>query len=256
MTIKLIAFLQSESFQKRDSEEALIFNKIKSITPEMITGFEFTDKVVGIIGCGRVAQALAAELQPHCQAILGYDEDPRYVYERFHLRNPLVRPRIEYCALPELLERADIITIHTSGPFKVFRGQQLLRAKRKPCIIDTARDGTIDEASLLSALKGKKIRSAALTIPYQQIKHADYTDYVKQLIAFRNVVIAPSLGKPITAAHKKNSLALARAVIAYLLNGDLSLAVNPYAVAGLEERTSYPLSVQGRRGAVPFFLNS
>ena len=253
LAIRLMTFVLSEAFQERKSGEALVFTDIKSIVPECPTGYELSNKVVGLIGCGRVAQALAVELQPHCRTILGYDEDPQTVYDRFHSRDPLVRPRIEYCTINELLERADVITVHTSGPQKVFRGRQLQYAKRRPYIIDTARDGTLDERSLLSALKTDKIRGAAITAPQKELTKGNYSDIVKRFMAFSNVVIAPTLGRPTAAAHKKNSKALVQAIIDFLLSGSLELAVNPYVVVGGENSVDYPLSVQGRRGVVPYW---
>ena len=253
LAIRLLTYMLSESFQERKSGQALIFTDIKSILPESPTGYELSDKVVGLIGCGRVAQALAVELQAHCRTILGYDEDPRTVYDRFHSRDPLVRSRIEYCTVNELLERADVITVHTSGPQKVFRGRQLQYAKRKPYIVDTARDGTIDERSLLSALKTDKIRGAAITVPQKQLAKGGYPDFVKRFISFSNVVVAPTLGRPTVVAHKKNSKVLVQAVIDFLLSGSLELAVNPYVVVGGENSVDYPLSVQGRRGVVPYW---
>ena len=95
---RLMVFLLSDSFQQHKGKKATVI-----LDP------------VGLIGCGRVAQALALMVLPHCARVLGFDSHPRAVYEEFHLPDPLLRPVIEYCQIEEVVKRADIISIHTSG---------------------------------------------------------------------------------------------------------------------------------------------
>lgn len=62
-----------------DAQEALVLKNVASLVPDAYTGFELADKPVGLIGCGRVAQALAMQIEPHCKCVLGYDSRPEEV---------------------------------------------------------------------------------------------------------------------------------------------------------------------------------
>lgn len=254
LTKRLMIFVLSKSFQKRDAQKAYVLQDAEDIVPKSYTGFELADKTVGLIGCGRVAQALAMEIVPHCKRVLGYDNNPLAVYNDFHLPNPLERPVIEYCQLAQICERADVISIHISGNEKVFLIDEIFHAKNKPFVINTARDSIIGEQALLQALKNEWIQGAAFTAPAQEIQDGSYSDSIKPFLSFGNVVIAPSQGKPVSEAHKKNSKVLARAVIDYLTNEDMSLAVNPPERFGGKVDTTYPLSVQSRQVSIPLKL--
>ncbi|MEA3413369.1 MAG: NAD(P)-dependent oxidoreductase [Pseudomonadota bacterium] len=254
LTKRLFIYVLSKSFQKRDAQEALVLKDVESIVPDSYTGFELADKTVGLIGCGRVAQALAMQIEPHCKCVLGHDSHPEVVYRNHHLTNPLEHPLIEYCQFIEIAEEADVVSIHTSGDEKVRGMEEIYRSDRMPFIVDTSRNETCHRSDLLSALSEERIQGAAFTVPYQDLIKGDVEESLKPFLSFGNVVIAPALGKPTGEAHRKNSRTLVRSVINYLLKQDLSLAVNPPKTFGGKEEQRYPLSVRSRRVSTPLRL--
>lgn len=255
LTKRLMVFMASKTFCKTGPKKACVFKEVKEILPHAHTGYELADKTIGLIGCGRVAQAIAKEVGPHCEKILGYDSNPLSVYRDFHQPYPLERPIIEYCQFEEIIERADIISIHTRGEDTLIGGDRITFSKKRPFIINTSRGGSCcDNRTLALALKEKRIQGAAFTVPHSDLKKGNIPEELSDLLAFRNVIVAPSLGKPMTAAHKKNVQALARAVIDYLLKDDLSLAVNPPDTYESGEREQYPMFVHDMRSSVPLKL--
>ena len=56
-------------------------------------------------------------------------------------------------------------SIHTSGEEQVFLIDQVFQSRRKPFIINTARDALIHEEASLSALKEGRIRGTAFALP-------------------------------------------------------------------------------------------
>jgi phosphoglycerate dehydrogenase-like enzyme len=142
---RLMVFLLSDSFKQHKGKKATVILDPAAPPPKGYSGFELADKTVGLIGCGRVAQALALMILPHCVRVLGFDNHPRAVYEEFHLPDPLLRPVIEYCQIEEVVRRADIISIHTSGEEQVFLIDEVFQSRRMPFIINTARDAVIHE---------------------------------------------------------------------------------------------------------------
>jgi len=251
---RLMVFLLSDSFHPRKGKKATIISDPAVPPPKGYSGFELADKTVGLIGCGRVAQTLALMILPHCTRVLGFDNHPHAVYEEFHLPDPLLRPVIEYCQIEEVVKRADIISIHTSGEEQVFLIDQVFKSRRKPFIINTARDAVIHEKALLSALKKGRIRGAAFTLPQSDLINGEYPEGIKPFLDLGNVLIAPTQGRPVAEAHKKNVKGLANAVADFLLKGDMSLAVNPPELFGGPADRHYPYSIRTRRVALRLSL--
>lgn len=252
LTKNLMLYMLSPEYLDSDQKTAHLFTDLKDIVPKNCSGYELADKTIGLIGCGNVAQALAAEIEPYCEKVLGYDNNPRAVYDQFHHRALLEKPAIEYCQLHTVVERSDIISIHTTGEQRVFHGNELYFATKKPFIVNTARSGTVDEAALLSALKEKRVRGAAFTVPPEYLKKDNFPEELRPFLELKNVLIAPSLGKPTADAHKKNSRKLAQSVIDYLTDKDLSLAVNPMYAYGSARSETYPIYKGSRKPLVPF----
>ena len=251
---RLMVFLLSDAFQQHKGKKATVISDPAVPPPKGYSGFELSDKTIGLIGCGRVAQALALMILPHCARVIGFDNHPRAVYEEFHHPDPLLRPVIEYCQIEEVVKCADIISIHTSGEEQVFLVDQVFQSRRKPFIINTARDAVIHEEALLSALKEGRIRGTAFTLPQSVLKSGEYPEGIKPFLDLGNVLIAPMQGRPVAEAHKKNVKKLATAVADFLLKGDMSLAVNPPELFGGPADRHYPYSIHTRRVALRLSL--
>jgi len=96
---------------------------------------------------------------------------------------------------------------------------------------------------LLSALREGRIRAAAFTLPQSDLNSGEVPEGIKPFLDPGNVLIAPSQGRPVAEAHKKNVKRLATAVADFLLKGDMCLAVNPPGLFGrpaLSVFHSYP----------------
>jgi D-3-phosphoglycerate dehydrogenase len=255
LTTRLMVYMSSKSFCEHESKKSCIFKSVEEIMPGAHTGYELADKIIGLIGCGRVAQAVAKEVGPHCEKILGYDNNPFAVYRDFHQPYPLERPIIEYCQLEDIIEKADIISIHTRGDDKIVGGDDIVYSKKRPFIINTSRGGSCcDDELIAQALKDKRVQGAAFTVPESDLKKGNIPDNLKPFVPLSSVVFAPRLGKPMAVAHKKNVQALARSVIDFLLTGDLSLAVNPPDVYDRGQKDHFPMAVHDMRSSVPLKL--
>ena len=251
LSLHLIVRLQSQTFQERGEGKACVITKSQDIVTQDLSGFELAGSTIGLIGCGKVAQSLAKQIAPYCKRVIGYDNDFPSVYENFHKRNPLERPVIEYVPLSEVLEYSNVISIHTAGTEKVFKGKELYYAKHKPFIVNTSRSGHVDEASLLDAIREKRVRGAAILLPSKQIKSGEFEGITKQFLSEKNVLIAPAIGNPLPEKKKKSVCRLTQAVIDFLNNKDLSLAVNPMEVFPGSRKVHYPIAKGRHQSAVP-----
>ena len=146
-------------------------------------GDEVTGKTIGIIGTGRIGQAMIKKCTGFDMNILCYD--PVYqnidfvesIQEVMNLREyhnlQAHRTLIQYCDLDQTLEMSDFISLHVpliregEGPTSTHHliNQSTLR-KMKPTafLINTSRGPVVDEAALYKALKENWIAGAALDV--------------------------------------------------------------------------------------------
>ena len=113
-------------------------------------------KTLGIIGCGRIGQAVARRAAGFNMRVLGYDCAP--------CRE---KTNIEFVALEELLSQSDFVSIHaalTSENRGLIGEAQLRCMKSSAYLINTARGRLINDHALAHALKENWIAVAALVV--------------------------------------------------------------------------------------------
>ena len=119
-------------------------------------GHDIAGKTLGIIGCGRIGQAVAKRARGFDMSLLGYDIAPNADAEKLGIR---------FVPLDELLTQSDFVTLHaalTPETRGLIGEAQLRRMKSSAYIINTARGAIMDEAALFRALSEKWIAGAAL----------------------------------------------------------------------------------------------
>lgn len=116
-------------------------------------------QILGLVGFGKIAKALASKVRPLGMKVLVYD--------------PYVEPAAiahegaEAVSLDKLLAEADAISIHVplSPETRNLIGErQLARMKPTAFVINTSRGGIVDEQALAVALKEVKLGGAALDV--------------------------------------------------------------------------------------------
>lgn len=121
--------------------------------------FELHDKVLGIVGIGRIGSEFRKKALPlfdHVIACDPYKPDSHF--------NSLSVERVE---LDQLLEKSDVISLHcnlTAETKYLLNIKQFLKLKKKPVVINTSRGEVICEKALLEALNTGKIHSAGLDV--------------------------------------------------------------------------------------------
>ncbi|MDO4543319.1 MAG: D-2-hydroxyacid dehydrogenase [Clostridia bacterium] len=153
-------------------------------------GIELSGKTVGIIGYGRIGQALGRRCQALGMKVLAYD-----IYHAEGVENE----NMKYVELDELLSASDIISLHTPS----LPGQPLVNeetiAKMKDgvIIINTSRGTNIDETALLNALNSGKVYGAGLDV------FAEEPAKNKELYSHPKVSGTPHIGASTAEAQKK-----------------------------------------------------
>jgi glyoxylate reductase len=119
-------------------------------------GHDVFGKTLGIIGCGRIGQAVARRAAGFNMRLIGYDVRPNPEAEKLG---------IEFVTLDELLEQSDFVTLHcalTPESRGLIGTDQLRRMKPTSYLINTARGAVVDEAALIRALEEGWMAGAAL----------------------------------------------------------------------------------------------
>ncbi|MBF6202883.1 phosphoglycerate dehydrogenase [Streptomyces gardneri] len=178
-------------------------------------GVEIFGKTVGVVGLGRIGQLFAARLAAFETKIVAYD--------------PYVSPAraaqlgIELLSLDELLERADLISIHLpkTPETKGLIGKEAI-AKTKPgvIIVNAARGGLVDEAALADAIKSGHVRAAGLDV----FETEPCTD--SPLFDLPQVVVTPHLGASTSEAQDRAGTDVAKSVLLALAGEFVPGAVN------------------------------
>jgi D-specific alpha-keto acid dehydrogenase len=118
-----------------------------------VRGRELRDMTIGVIGTGRIGAAVIDRLRGFGCRVLAYDRNPK--------------TSADYVQLDELLQRSDIVTLHTplSAETKhLLNRQRIDQMKHGAFIINTGRGSLIDTESLLSALESGKLGGAAVDV--------------------------------------------------------------------------------------------
>jgi glyoxylate reductase len=152
--------------------------------PEMMLGRDVHGKVLGIVGFGRIGQALARRGSGFGMRVVYSDVvRPPEEVEREH--------RAEYRELDDLLAEADFISVHvalTPETRHLFGADQFRRMKDTAVLVNTSRGPVIDEAALADALAGGEVFAAGLDV------FENEPEVHPKLLALDNAVVIPHLG--------------------------------------------------------------
>ena len=191
-----------------ESERTLRAGKWEWWGPKLFMGPDVWGKKLGIIGLGRIGQAVARRAK-------GFDMEILY-----HNRSRKVEAESElgarYMDLGELLETADFVTIHTplTDETQHLIGQaELGRMKPEAVLVNTSRGPVVDEGALADALAEGRIFAAGLDVYEEEPK------VHPKLLELENVVLAPHIGSGSIETRNKMA-ALAAENLAAVLRGE------------------------------------
>lgn len=185
-------------------------------------GIEVRNKLLGVIGLGKVGAEVTKRAQGLEMQVIAFD--------------PYVSPEqarklgVTMLTLDEVLQQADFVTLHTSltsgpnGTRGLINVRELALMKPTARLINCARGGLIDEEALLNALNEHRLAGVALDVFSQEpIKD---NEILKQLLANERVIATPHLGASTEEAQVGVATDVAEQVIAVVRGGFPRAAVN------------------------------
>jgi glyoxylate reductase len=174
-----------------EAERTLREGRWGSWSPTLLIGQPFSRRTLGIVGLGKIGQAVARRAQ-------GFGMELLYCGRR--------RPETEkdlglaWCSsLEELLRDSDIVTLHvplTETTRHLIGADQLAMMKPTAVLVNTSRGAVVDQAALATALREKWIFAAGLDVYEQEPLPAD--DPLREL---DNCVLLPHIGSADTVAR-------------------------------------------------------
>ncbi|MEV4312970.1 D-lactate dehydrogenase VanH [Actinocrispum sp. NPDC049592] len=153
-----------------------------------VRGKELRDLTVGVVGTGRIGAAVVDRLWGFGCRMLAYDTNPKI--------------SADYVPLDELLQRSDIVTLHTpltEGTHHLLHRRRIEQMKQGAFVINTGRGSLLDTAALVAALEGGRLGGAALDVleGEEGIFYADCRNrplesrLLSRLQRMPNVIISP-----------------------------------------------------------------
>ena len=204
-------------------------------------GVELRDKLLGIVGLGKIGTEVARRAQGLEMRVLAYD--PYLSAE--HAR----RLGIEAVSLDELLPRVDFITFHvplTPQTRGLIGPEQFRRMKPSARLINCARGGIIDETALADALNQGLVAGAALDVFTQEPLPLDHP-----LLQSEKVVVTPHLGGSTVEAQVGVAMDVAEQIVAVLNGQSARYAVNAPVIMPEAASTLLPyMELVGKLGSI------
>lgn len=170
-------------------------------------GVDVHHKTVGIIGMGRIGEAVAK------RAHFGFDMNVLY-HNRSRKPQAEKTYRATYCSLEDLLKQSDfvvLITPLTKETEGLLNAKHFASMKKSAIFINGSRGKTIIEKDLISALQNKEIRAAGLDVFEQEPVKPD-----NPLLMMDNVVTLPHIGSATAETELQMEMLAADNVIAAL----------------------------------------
>jgi lactate dehydrogenase-like 2-hydroxyacid dehydrogenase len=168
--------------------------------PEIFVGTELRGKTLGIVGFGRIGQAVATRALAFGLKILYYNRSKKDFQDA------------EYCEnLDTLLNTSDIISIHLPSTEKTkgFIGvEQFKKMNKALCFINTSRGDIVSNKALITALENKYICAAAL-----DVVEGEPIDSTHKLLEYENCIIIPHIGTATYACRENMAKAAAMNIV-------------------------------------------
>ena len=190
----------------------------KTWHPTLLLGMSVYGATLGIVGFGRIGQAVARRARGFDMRVLAYTRSPSPEVAQ-NLGVELVGD------LETLLREADIVSLHvplTEETRHMIGERELNLMKPTAILVNTARGPVVDPDALYRALKEKRIAYAALDVTEPEPLPAD-----SPLLTLDNIVVTPHLGSATVQARTAMAEIAARNLIAGLRGERLPYCVNP-----------------------------
>jgi len=179
------------------------------------TGLELRGRTLGIVGLGKIGQAIAVRANAMEMVVLAVDP--------FVTSEQAANHGVELVDLDELLRRADVISLHvplTRATRGLIGREAIAKLKPGSIVLNVARGGVVDEAALADALASGHLGGAGIDV----FEHEPPID--SPLLGAPNTLLTPHLGASTAEAQILVAEEVAAQVLDVLAGRSARYAVN------------------------------
>ena len=182
-------------------------------------GIDVHHATLGIIGMGRIGQAIARRASGFDMKVLYHNRRPvgKEIEERLNAH---------YRDMRDLLAQSDFVVLqvpYSRETHHLIGAAELAMMKPTAVLINSTRGGVVDDAALIAALKAGTIRGAGLDVFENEPK------LNPRFLELRNVVLAPHIGSSTEATRRAMAMTAAANLVAALRGEAPPNLVNPEA---------------------------
>ncbi|MBI3694730.1 MAG: D-glycerate dehydrogenase [Acidobacteria bacterium] len=173
---------------------------------DLLCGYDAHHRTLGLVGLGRIGQAVARRARGFSMRILYYDA----ISAPSHVEREL---GLEFVSLDTLLAESDFVSLHVPllpETRHLIGAEQLARMKKTAILVNTSRGPVVDEAALAAALASGQIAGAGLDV-YEREPEVD-----PGLLGLHNAVLAPHIASASIDTRTKMCLMAAENVVSAL----------------------------------------
>lgn len=188
----------------------------KTWEPLGFLGQDIHHQTIGIVGFGRIGQAVARRALGFGMTILYTEPAPRAEGDALGAK---------HVKLGELLERSDFVTLHvplTEETRHMIGADELRKMKSSAILINTARGPVVDTQALISALDSNEIWTAALDVTNPEPLPADHP-----LSVHPRCLVTPHIASASLNTREKMAELAAMNLLAVLRNEEPPRCLNP-----------------------------
>ncbi len=181
-------------------------------------GVDVHGKTLGIVGFGRIGQAVARRAQGFGMRVLYFARSRKPEAER--------ALGAQFAPLEKLLQESDFVVLCvplTPETRHLLSARELSLMKKEAILVNVARGPVVDEEALVRALRERRILGAGLDVFERE------PEVHPGLLALRNVVLTPHIGSATWATRRKMASLAVENVLAALQGKRPPTLVNPKA---------------------------
>ena len=205
------ALMMATARRITESEQWLRAGHWEKWTYDGFLGADLHGSTLGIIGMGRIGQAIARRSMGFDMQVL-YHNRSRLTAEREAYAN-----HATYCSKEEVLRRADHVILvlpYSAATHHAIGAAELTWMKSSATLVNIARGGIVDDVALIAALREQRLAAAGLDVFEHEPKfHPDF-------LTLSNVVLTPHIGSA-SASTRRAMVDCAATNLVAALNGSI-----------------------------------
>ncbi|PJA98666.1 MAG: phosphoglycerate dehydrogenase [Ignavibacteriales bacterium CG_4_9_14_3_um_filter_30_11] len=200
-------------------------------------GAELNDKILGIIGFGKIGKEVALRSISFGMEVICFDP--------LMSEDSAIKFGVKLVSLDNLFKKSDIISIHvplTDETKNIISKKNLAKCKKGVKIINCARGELIEDSALLKCLISGQVSGAAI-----DVFRTEPPNFSDPLLTHPNVVTTPHLGASTQEAQEKVAVQIANQIADYFNGKEIKGAVNGLGIEAINNQDIYPFVKLGEK---------